>query len=110
MIFLFLHTLAVSTRQRGKAMIFAQDPCYMRGRRKPSDPDRGLPETIWKIYLNQLGWVWVPVAQKLRFWELPKGRLVVIVPRHAVAVIDRCVFDTYDSWKGRRFVQGYWQR
>jgi hypothetical protein len=95
---------------RALCMIFAQDTWYMRRRRKAPDPDRGLPETIWKIYLNQLGWAWVPVGQKLHFTELPNGRLVVIVLGHAVAVIDRGVFDTYDSWKGRRFVQGYWHK
>ena len=100
----------VHSELRALCTIFAQDRHYMRGRRKPDDPDSGLPEIIWKIYLNQLGWTWVPVGQKLHYWELPKGRLVVLVPRHAVAVIDRCVFDTFDSWRARRAVQGYWHK
>jgi hypothetical protein len=82
----------------------------MRNRRKQDNPDGGLPEVIWKIYLSQLGWTWVPVGQKLHFWELPKGRLVVIVPQHAIAVIDGCVFDTFDSWRARRMVRGYWHK
>jgi hypothetical protein len=95
---------------RALCTIFAQDPSYMRGRRKPDDPDRGISTIVWKIYLSQLGWAWVPVEKKLHYWELPKGRLVVAVPQHAVAVIDRCVFDTYDSWIARRFVRGYWHK
>jgi hypothetical protein len=51
---------------RALCTIFAQDPHYMRGRRRPDDPDGDLAEIIWKIYLNQLGWTWVPVEQKLR--------------------------------------------
>jgi hypothetical protein len=95
---------------RALCVIFAQDRYYTRGRRKPDDPDRGISELVSKIYLSQLDWVWVPVEQKLRHWELPKGRLVVFVPQHAIAVIDHCVFDAYDSWRGRRLVRGYWHR
>jgi hypothetical protein len=96
---------------RALCTIFAQDAYYTRGRRrKPSDPDRGIPEIISKIYLNQLGWTWVPVGQKLRHWDLPRGRLVVFVPQHAIAVINHCVFDAYDSWRARRFVRGYWHQ
>jgi hypothetical protein len=95
---------------RALGAIFSQDPLYVRVRRGLDNPDNGVPEIIWKIYLNQLGWTWVPVEQRLHFSELPGGRLVVMVPRHAVAVIDRCVFDAYDSWRARRFVRGYWHK
>jgi hypothetical protein len=95
---------------RALCTIFAEDRCYMRSRRKPSDPDGGVTEIIWRIYLNQLGWTWVPVGQKLRHWDLPKGRLVVFVPAHAIALVDHVVHDAYDSWRGRRLVRGYWHK
>ena len=47
----------------------------------------------------------------LRAEELPKGRLVVALSKHSVAVIDGVVHDIYDSAReGTRCVYGYFQR
>jgi hypothetical protein len=43
--------------------------------------------------------------------ELPKGRLIVSVSRHLIAVIDGVFHDTHDcSRGGTRCVYGYWRR
>ena len=71
-------------------------------------------ETIRKI-MESFGWKWVPTMQigsgckvHLREDELPKGRLVVNVSKHTVAVIDGVLHDTYDSSReGTRCVYGY---
>jgi hypothetical protein len=43
--------------------------------------------------------------------ELPSGRLVCNVSRHAVAVIDGVIHDTHDcSRGGKRCVYGYWHK
>ena len=73
------------------------------------------PKTIRKI-MADLGWVWVPTMKigsgcsvHLRADELPKGRLVVSVSKHEVAVIDGEIHDIYDcSRDGSRCVYGYY--
>jgi len=69
-------------------------------------------------YMQSLGWIWVPTMQigsgckvHLRKSELPKGRLVVRVSKHSVAVIDGVIHDTGDpSRNGKRCVYGYWRK
>lgn len=47
----------------------------------------------------------------LRAAELPKGRLIVRVSRHLVAVLDGMIHDTHDcSRDGTRCVYGYWSQ
>src|SRR5271154_1257284 len=68
--------------------------------------------------LDNLGWMWTPTMKigsgctvHLRAGELPKGRLIVSVSRHLVAVIDGVIHDTHDpSRGGTRCVYGYWKR
>ena len=68
-------------------------------------------------YVAELGLVWVPTMQigsgctvHLRDGELPMGRLLVNVSRHATAVIDGVIHDTHDcSRGGTRCVYGYWR-
>lgn len=72
-------------------------------------------KTIRKI-MADLGWVWVPTMKigsgctvHLRAEELPKGRLIVSVSRHEVAVIDGEIRDIYDcSREESRCVYGYY--
>ena len=73
----------------------------------------------FKDYMKAFGFEWVPTMQigsgctvHLRKGELPdKGRMVVNVSRHAVAVIDGVVHDTHDPCRdGMRCVYGYWFR
>jgi hypothetical protein len=69
-------------------------------------------------YMNSLGFVWKPtmlVGQgckvHLKAEELPKGRLIVNVSRHMVAVIDGVIHDTHDcSREGKRCVYGYYYK
>ena len=70
----------------------------------------------FKDYMAELGFVWHPTMivgsgckVHLREDELPKGRLVVKLSRHAAAVIDGVLHDTHDcSRDGTRCVYGYW--
>lgn len=74
-------------------------------------------ETARKIMSN-LGWSWNPtmlIGQgckvHLRDGELPMGRIVCLVSRHYVAVIDGVINDTHDcSRGGTRCVYGYWSK
>ena len=67
--------------------------------------------------MEHYGWTWVPTMRvgegckvHLRAEELPKGRLVVRVSKHVVAVIDGVIHDTYDSTRdGTRCVYGYYK-
>lgn len=76
----------------------------------------GVLKDAWKAYLEALGWQWHPTMRigsgckvHLRHDELPKGRIIVQVSRHVVAVIDGVIHDTYDpSRDGTRCVYGYY--
>lgn len=71
-------------------------------------------DTMRKV-LEHYGFKWVATMHigqgctvHLRADELPKGRIVCSLSRHAVAVIDGVVHDTYDSTRdGDRCVYGY---
>lgn len=84
----------------------------------------------FKDYMGELGFVWTPTMAigqgckvHLTADELPKGRLVVMVSRHAVAMLDGVLHDTYDPrrpmFESRpdsprraietRCVYGYWR-
>ena len=71
----------------------------------------------FKDYMLELGFVWTATMQigsgcntHLKADELPSGRLVCNVSRHAVAVIDGAIHDTHDcSRGGKRCVYGYWR-
>jgi hypothetical protein len=68
-------------------------------------------------YMRALGFVWVStmgIGTGCRVHldpdELPLGRLVVRVSKHACAVIDGVVHDTFeDDRGGSRCVYGYWK-
>ena len=74
-------------------------------------------DTIRKV-MEHLGWEWIPTMQigqgckvHLRADELPKGRLVVSVSKHEVAVIDGVIHDLSDcSRDGTRCVYGYFKK
>lgn len=70
----------------------------------------------FKDWMTAHGFRWVPTMGigtgckvHLRADELPGGRLVTMLSRHAAAVIDGVLHDTYDcSRDGTRCVYGYW--
>lgn len=86
------------------------------GRRR-SSARTGVARSTSRRYLEALGWVWTPTMTigsgcrvHLRADELPKGRLVVSVSKHFVAVIDGVIRDAFDpSRDGTRCVYGYWR-
>ena len=91
----------------------------LRGRQKRhSGAETGVYKPLIREIMAHLGWRWVPTMSfgsgckvHLRRSELPKGRLVVNVSRHSVAVIDGVIHDTFDpSRGGMRCVYGYFAK
>lgn len=74
----------------------------------------GIYKNTIKLVLQELGWVWTPTMAigsgcivHLRDHELPRGRLIVSLSRHIVAVVDGVIHDTHDpSRDGSRCVYG----
>jgi hypothetical protein len=89
-----------------------------RRRRSRSSARDGVHKPTYARYLKSVGWKWTPTMQigsgckvHLDARELPKGRLIVSVSKHLVAVIDGAIHDTHDpSREGTRCVYGYWQK
>ena len=87
-------------------------------RKKKSSARDGVWKPTKRKIMEDLGWEWVPTMGigtgckvHLRAEELPKGRLVVAVTKHSVAVIDGVIHDTYDcSRDGTRCVYGYFRK
>lgn len=87
-------------------------------RTKRGSARTGIHKDTSRHVLESLGWHWTPTMHigsgckiHLRADELPRGRLIVNVSRHIVAVIDGVIHDTHDcSRDGTRCVYGYWQQ
>lgn len=82
-----------------------------------SNARTGVRKKTSKALIAELGGVWTPTMRigsgtqvHLRREELPeKGRLIVKVTRHLVAVVDGTIHDIFDpSRDGTRCVYGYW--
>ena len=59
--------------------------------------------------LTSLGWKRVTTNAHLNSDEFPPGRLILVVNRHLVAMVDGVMRDTYDpSYHGSRRVYAYW--
>lgn len=101
----------------------AKDERYKRGRvgvqaalGRGSSARDGVMKGTMRAVMDALGWRWTPTMTigsgctvHLCASELPKGRIVVAVSKHYVAVIDGVVRDTHDSTRGgTRCVYGYW--
>lgn len=91
------------------------DRCAAIG--KPRSARAGIPKTVTRSYLAELGWRWTPTMSigsgtrvHLRADELPEGRLIVQLSKHLAAVADGVLYDNHDSSRGgTRCVYGYWQ-
>lgn len=72
----------------------------------------GVPNYLSMHYLEMLGWKRTKVTRTfLRKGSLPMGRIIVLTPRHMLAVIDGVIHDTYDSSKrGTRKVQAIYTK
>src|SRR5262249_11421739 len=83
-----------------------------RGGVRTFDPDHGCSDEVYGPYLESLGWSRASTKGqrvRLRADELPRGRLIVRIHRHLVAVIDHVIHDTRDcGGAGRVRVEGYW--
>jgi hypothetical protein len=76
---------------------------------QPPSPDGGIPDHITRLYLGTLHWQWTSTNKaRLHRCDMPMGRIIVSVSKHLVALIDHVVHDTYDHWKGKRPVHGYY--
>jgi hypothetical protein len=86
--------------------------------KRPKTANRGIYTTRkwFKDYMASIGFVFVATMTigsgckvHLRQDELPSGRIIVNLSRHAAAVIDGVLHDTFDcSRDGSRCVYGYW--
>lgn len=105
------------------------DALFERGRRqfagkatgaaltKKATPRDGTYPSVYKPYIAELGWEWVPTMTVgsgcqvyARADELPSGRLILRLSRHLAAMIDGVIHDTHDpSRDGTRCVYGYWK-
>jgi hypothetical protein len=78
--------------------------------------DHGVADEAYGLYLEDLGWRFTSTRElprgrgvHLRADELPRGRLMVLLPGHLTAVIDGVIHDTRDcSDEGRCRIRGYW--
>jgi hypothetical protein len=78
----------------------------------------GSHRTTYGPYLESLGWKWQPTMfigsgckVHMRKDELPTGRIIALVSKHMVAIIDGTVYDTVDVTRGgNRCVYGYYKK
>jgi hypothetical protein len=72
----------------------------------------GVPGFVYEPFLQRLGWIKTrPKGIFLRKGMLPMGRLIVLVSKHMLTVIDGTIYDTYDSsQRGTRRVQAYYTK
>lgn len=96
----------------------AVDERPSKRRRGKSSARTGVHKPISRQIMESLGWEWTPTMQigqgckvHLRADELPRGRLVVAVSKHLVAMVDGVIHDTHDcSRGGTRCVYGYFRK
>lgn len=84
--------------------------------RKRSSARTGVNRQTYRRYIETLGARWVPTMKigsgckvHLKEDELPRGRLIAVLSRHLVAVIDGVARDTHDPSRNEtRCVYGYY--
>jgi hypothetical protein len=82
-------------------------------RRRTEPIENGCAPQVMRSYMQSIGWQYTEPKEHLflRADMLPKGRLVVAISRHLVAVIDGVIHDTHDcGGAGRVTVEGYWSQ
>ncbi len=81
-----------------------------------SNSRTGIYKRTFDKYLKSIGFKWIPTMTigsgckvHLRGDELPKGKIIVRLSQHMVAVIDGVIYDLSDcSRRGKRCVYGYY--
>jgi len=91
-----------------------------KGIKKRSSVRKGVyTRKAWfQEYMRKLGFDWVPTMQigsgckmHLHKDEVPEGKIIAVVSRHYVAIVDKVMYDTSDcSRRGTRCIYGYWKR
>jgi hypothetical protein len=96
---------------------YAEDERIGKRKKGKSDPQKGVyKRTTRKLYAD-LDLLWHPTMLigsgcqvHLRADELPSGRVITQLTKHACALIDGVIHDTHDPSRfGTRCVYGYWQ-
>ena len=93
--------------------------CERHGHRRRGwdSPDNGVPHDVFEPYLKGLGWKKVIPGRNGHIYRmrlgrdaLPKGRAIVDIDRHLVAVVDGVCHDTYDTVGAHQHlgIQAYW--
>jgi hypothetical protein len=99
---------------KGEAARYAQKypRSWVAGEIKRSRKGAYNYKQAYEPYLKSLGWQYTSTkGLRLRADQLPPGRLVVMINRHAVAVIDGVIHDLYDSGgAGKVRVEGYYTK
>jgi hypothetical protein len=90
------------------------------GKRRAKTASHGINtrEKWFKDYMTSIGFEWVPTMKfgvgcntHLVPSELPKEDLVVMVSRHATAIVNGVLHDTHEpSREGNRCVYGYFRK
>lgn len=100
-------------------------------RRGKSSARTGVHKVTARAIMAAIGWTWVPTmgigtgcTVHLKDGELPSGRIIALVSKHYVAVIDGVIRDTHDPQRNTmyfkpdgtldrvagRCVYGYWKK
>lgn len=67
-------------------------------------------ETMQRLLVWEMGWVWHHNSTGMALNQLPPGRLVVRIGRHYTALIDGVIRDVFNpTLKKWRVVVGYWR-
>jgi hypothetical protein len=86
---------------------------FLTSRGAPS-PRNGIYEEDAHLYLKQMGFRYKKIngdTVTLHRDQLPKGKVIANLPRHATAVVDGIVNDTFDpNAKKHQRLLGYWYR
>jgi hypothetical protein len=72
----------------------------------------GIYKEDMEATLSSLGWSWRSApkfeGRKARYYDMPRGRVIVRMAKHYAAVIDGNLHDAWDS--SQKMVYGYWSK
>ena len=72
----------------------------------------GTHKKVYDAYLKKHGWKWHSApkfdGRKARHYDMPSGRCIGRMAKHLVAIVDKQVYDTWDST--HKMVYGYYAK